>query len=73
MPENFDVIFIWALVLAALAALIAVITVIVRYKRKLKSPIYPVKKYANLALSVSRDDFMGKTLTAVKVASDKKR
>lgn len=73
MPENFGEILIWSAVLAFVAAIVACVIVIVRYKRKLKSPIYPIEKYADLSLNVSRDDFIGSTVTCVRVSSSKNK
>lgn len=73
MPENIEMITAWAAMLALVAAIVAVVIVVTKYKKKLKSPIYPVKKYTSLALSDARDDFIGKTVTTVKISSNKKR
>ena len=59
----------WSALFAFIAAVIACIIVIVKYKRKLKSPIYPVEKYANLSLNACQDAFIGSIVTRVKVSS----
>ena len=73
MHENFWQIFAVSVALAVVAALVACIIVIVKYKKKLKSPIYPVERYANLALNVCQDNFLGSTVTRVKISSSNKR
>ena len=59
----------WSALFAFIAAAVACVIVVVKYKRKLKSPIYPVEKYANLALNVCQDQFLGSTVTRVKISS----
>ena len=48
---------------------VAVISVIVIYKRKLKSPVYPLSQYTDLELTESSDVFLNKTVTRTKVSS----
>ena len=55
-----------------IAALITCIVIVYRYKKKLKAPIYPVDKYAQLSLSDARDNYLTTTVTRVRVASSKK-
>lgn len=54
-------------ILPIIAGVIAVIIVITNYKKKLKSPIYPLSKYANLELSEHTDVFLGKTVTRTRI------
>ncbi len=58
--------------IAIVAAAVSVIVVVARYKNKLQSPIYPLDKYTSLSLSESRDIFIGKTVTRVRVNNNKK-
>ena len=58
-----------AAILAALAGTGAVLGVYYLYKRKLKSPIYPLSKYARLNLMHSNDVFLGSNVTRVRVSS----
>ena len=48
---------------------VAVISVIVIYKRKLKSPVYPLSQYTDIELTESSDVFLNKTVTRTKVSS----
>ncbi len=54
-------------VLALLAAGISIAIVVVRYKRKLKSPIYPISDYANLNLTYATDNFTGSFVTKTRI------
>ena len=72
MSEEMLNILAWSAAFAFLAAIGAVIFIIVKYKRKLKSPIYPIGKYASLSLNASEDTFLGRSVTAVRISSDKK-
>ncbi len=72
MFEDFWLVFTWAAIVAVVATAITCTIIVTRYKKKLKAPIYPIDKYASLSLSVSRDDFIGSTVTKVRVASKKK-
>ena len=58
-----------ASVLAALAGTGAVLGVYYLYKRKLKSPIYPLSKYARMQLTHANDIFLGSNVTRVRVSS----
>ncbi len=58
---------IWPIVIGLLAGGIAVVCVIVKYKRKLKSPSYPLSKYATLNLTYSDDSFIGSNVTRVRI------
>lgn len=73
MPDNFWNILAWSGVFAFVAAAVACIIVVVRYKRKLRSPIYPINKYANLSLNACQDNFLGSTVTRVKISSSNKK
>ncbi len=53
-------------------ALIVCLIIVYKYKKKLKAPIYPVDKYAQLSLADSRDNYITTTVTRVKVASSKR-
>ena len=46
---------------------IVVGVIIYKYKRKLKSQIYPLSKYASLSLNVATDNFIGRTVTRTRV------
>ncbi len=73
MPEDFWTVFTWAAIIAVVAAVASVIAVVVKYKKKLKAPIYPIDRYANLALFARRDDFIGSNITRVRVSSSKNK
>ena len=73
MGEEFWTVFTWAIIIAVIAAIAACVAVVVRYKKKLKAPIYPIEKYARLDLSARRDDFINRNVTRVRVSSNKKR
>lgn len=60
-------------IVSLVAALVACLIVIFRYKRKLKAPIYPVDKYARLVLSDSRDNYIGTTVTRVRIVESKNK
>ena len=60
-------------VVALIAAAVACLIIVYRYKKKLKAPIYPTDKYAKLSLSDSRDNYIGTTVTRVRVASSRKK
>ena len=60
-----------SLLVALVAAGIAVAVIVVRYKKKLKAPIYPVDKYATLSVNGADDRFIGSTVTRVRVSSSK--
>ena len=69
--EMTDLIF-SSCVVGFLVALTACLVIIYRYKKKLKAPIYPIDKYAQLSLSDSRDSYLRTTVTRVRVASSRK-
>ena len=60
-------------IVSLVAALVACLIVIFRYKKKLKAPIYPVDKYARLVLSDSRDNYIGTTVTRVRIVESKNK
>lgn len=61
---------VWLIVGISLAAgIISVVIVIIIYKTKLKSPIYPLSQFADLELTESGDFFLGKTVTRTKISS----
>ncbi len=62
-----------AIAAGLVAAGILVGVIIWKYKTKLKSPIYPIDKYAALNLGVADDRHIDTTVTRVRVASRKKR
>ena len=69
-----------AIILIAVAAGILVAAfvcgiIIYKYKKKLKSPIYPLDRYANLNLNTfaSSDIFIGKSVTRVRVNNSSRR
>ena len=69
-----DTEFLLYLTLIALAVGIAVagivcFAIIKRYKKALQSPIYPLEHYATLDLTHRRDNFLGKTVSKVRVSS----
>ena len=43
--------------------------ILYKYKKKLKSPIYPLRNYANLQLDYATDHFLGSTVTRTRVSS----
>lgn len=57
------------IVFALVAAGVSVGSVIYVYKKKLKSPSYPVSDYADLDLTEHTDIFLGKTVTRTKISS----
>ena len=58
------------MVIVSLAAgIIAVVAVIIVYKTKLKSPIYPLSQFTDLNLTEKHDHFIGKTVTRTKISS----
>ena len=61
------------ILLALATAGIFVGVVCYTYKRKLKSPIYPVTQYASLSLSHSSDNYITSTVTRVRVQSSSGR
>lgn len=69
LPENFTLILVWSLILAAVATAVTIILIVRNYKNKLKAPIYPIDKYATLNLTGRRDDFLHSNVTRVRVSS----
>ena len=69
MPDNFDVMLICSLIIAAIATAAVVIVIFRRYKNKLKSPIYPIDKYACLNLARTEDRFIDRTVTRIRISS----
>ena len=59
--------------IAIIAAVVACLIVVYNYKKKLKAPKYPTDKYASLSLSHAEDNYLGTTVTRVRVASSKKK
>ena len=62
-------------ILSALAAAVAVcVGVVVKYKRGVDSPIYPLEHYTNLKLIGKEDRFLHRNVTRVRVQnSDSKK
>lgn len=69
LPENFNVMLIWSLIIAAVATAVTIVIIVSKYKNKLKAPIYPIDKYATLNLTGRRDDFLHSNVTRVRVSS----
>ena len=69
--------FLAALPLACAAAfLIALgvcIAIVVSYKRKVKSPTYPLTDFTSLELTSRSDLYIGKTVTRVRIQSNNNR
>lgn len=57
------------LVIAAISAAAAVGAVVFTYKKKQKSPSYPLNDFADLSLTEKSDVFLGKTVTKVRISS----
>ena len=55
------------IILGLVAGGVALGVVFYRYKRKLKSPIYPLSNYARLDLTVARDDFVTSYVSRVRI------
>ena len=55
--------------IALAAGIIAVVIVIVVYKTKLKSPVYPLSQFTDLRLTERDDRYIGKTVTRTKISS----
>ena len=53
--------------LALVAGAVCAIIIVYRYKRKLKSPIYPLSNYARMNLTYSRDDFVTSHVSRVRI------
>lgn len=72
MGTELTTLLIWAIVIGVVAGVVAVLAVIISYKKKLKAPIYPVDKYCTLELIDRRDDYIGSTVTKVRIRSSKR-
>ncbi len=55
--------------ISLLAGAASVVIVIVTYKTKLKSPIYPLSQYTDMKLLAHSDIFLGKSVTRTKISS----
>ena len=64
---------IWAGIFAAVATTVTAVLIVRRYKRKLQAPIYPLEHYANLSLHHSKDRFVDRIVTRVRVSSNKRK
>ena len=62
-----------AVVLGIIAGGSATGIIIYKYKKKLKSPVYPLSKYANMTLDYSTDNFLGSSITRTRVSSSGSR
>jgi uncharacterized membrane protein YgcG len=58
------------LVIGAVGALAATLCVVLSYRRKSRSPSYPLQDYTRLYLAVERDIFLHRTVTKVRVTSN---
>ena len=56
-----------SILISLLSGIAAVGGVYFSYKRKLKSPIYPLSKYARLSLDYHSDDFLGSSVTRTRI------
>ena len=56
-----------SILIALLSGIAAAGGVYFSYKRKLKSPIYPLSKYARLSLDYHSDDFLGSSVTRTRI------
>ena len=63
------------LIVGAVIGGITIGIIIYQYKKKVKSPIYPLDKYASLDLNrfACQDTFLRRTVTKVRVNTGKKR
>jgi hypothetical protein len=71
--EDIYTLIIAAVAVGIIAAVITCVCIVVKYKKKLKAPIYPIDDFCSLSLTDRRDDFIGSTVTKVRVSSSKKR
>jgi len=62
-------VFLPCLCIAFVAAAISALCVVLFYRRKLHSESYPLSRYASLSLNLSRDTFLTKSVTRVRVNS----
>ncbi len=73
MNEDMVTLIVTSGVIALVAAAVAAVIVVVRYKRRLKAPIYPIEKYASLSLTGGYDNYLGSSVTRVRVESGKRK
>ncbi len=71
--NSFIAVTVVSIVVALIAAGAAVGIIIYKYKKKLKSPAYPLSKFANMNLESSSDVFLDSTVTKTKVQSSSGR
>ncbi len=62
-----------SVILALAAAGTTVGVIVYKYKKKLKSPAYPLSKFASMNLDHSTDTFLGSAVTKTRVASSSGR
>ena len=62
-----------AALIGLIVAVIVCVCIVRKYKRGLQSPIYPLEHYASLDLTHAYDNFIGKTVTKVRVSSSNNR
>ena len=67
VSQNNAKVILIALAVSLIIGAVAVAIVVYTYKRKLKSPSYPLSKYAALNLTYHSDTFIGKNVTRVKI------
>ena len=67
MTEDIALIIVISIVGGLIAAAITCFSIYKKYKTKLKAPVYPVEHYTSLELSSSSDNFVGRTVTRVRV------
>ncbi|MBQ9071521.1 MAG: TPM domain-containing protein [Clostridia bacterium] len=73
LRNGFSEVFVPSLIIAIIVAVVACVIVIAKYNKKLHSPSYPLDKYARLDLNVSKDTFITRTVTRVRVSSPSRR
>ena len=56
-----------SVIIAAVVAFVTCLCVFLSYRKKQHSPSYPLDKYARLNLMISRDTFLTKTVTRVRI------
>ncbi len=62
-----DTYIVWGVIVGFVVSAIVVAVIVKKYKTKLKAPIYPLSSFARLNLLASRDTFLGKHVTSVRV------
>lgn len=62
-----------AAVFAAAIALVVCLCVVGYYKKKNRSPSYPLHEFTDLTLTARSDFYIGKHITRVRIQTDKKR